>query len=115
MAEPNEPRVHDHEKLQAQFEKTVGEQAAREIHTRRASEQSIWFGLGAFGIIGWAIAVPMLAGLAIGIWLDQQLDSRISWTLTLLLVGLVIGCASAWFWIARERREIDEEKRDQDE
>jgi ATP synthase protein I len=115
MDEPRSPREPDHEKAEAEFAQAVGEKAKRELHARRAPSESIWFGLGTFGIIGWSVAIPTLVGLGLGLWLDHQLHSRISWTLTMLFVGTLVGCLNAWFWIARERQSIEEEKEETDE
>jgi ATP synthase protein I len=38
----------------------------------------------------------MLAGVAIGTWIDRNWPSRFSWTLMLLLAGLAFGCVNAW-------------------
>lgn len=81
---------------------------ARKLRARRETHRGIWFGLGMFGVVGWAVAVPTLIGVAIGVWLDQAHPSRISWTLTLLMVGIALGCLNAWLWVTRERRSIRE-------
>ena len=36
-----------------------------------------------------------------------------SWTLTLMIVGLVIGCINAWAWVAKEDKEMGETDDDQ--
>ena len=41
------------------------------------------------GLIGWSVTVPTLIGAALGIWVDKHYPSTYSWTLMLLLVGLV--------------------------
>jgi ATP synthase protein I len=69
---------------------------------RRAGRWSVWFGLGMFGLVGWAVAIPALLGVALGVWLDGRVPGRRSWTLTLLLVGLALGCVNAWYWVKRE-------------
>lgn len=56
-----------------------------------------------FGLVGWSVAIPAVLGIALGIWLDRAFPSRLSWTLTLLIAGLVLGCLNAWYWIKRER------------
>lgn len=65
------------------------------------------------GLIGWSVAAPMLLGVALGIWLDKHYPVRHSWTLSLLVVGIVIGCWNAWRWVEQEeadiRREHEEE------
>ncbi|MEZ4583866.1 MAG: AtpZ/AtpI family protein [Caldilineaceae bacterium] len=67
----------------------------------RRKGDSVWFGLGMFGLVGWSVAVPTLAFAALGIWIDRTWPSRYSWTLMLLLLGVGLGCASAWYWLTR--------------
>jgi ATP synthase protein I len=54
--------------------------------------------------------VPTLLGIAAGIWLDRLWPGRLSWTLTLLFVGVVAGCMNAWYWIERERKGSDHDR-----
>jgi ATP synthase protein I len=42
------------------------------------------------------VVVPTLLGTALGIWLDNHNPGTHSWTLMLLVIGLVIGCLNAW-------------------
>ena len=54
---------------------------------------------GAFGIVGtvgWMVVLPALAGIALGRYLDTHLNGGIFWTLSLLMLGLTLGCAAAW-------------------
>jgi len=55
-----------------------------------------------FGLVGWSVALPTLLGILIGSWIDMLLPGRVSWTLTMLILGLFVGCANAWYWIQRE-------------
>lgn len=89
------------------FETRIERKAERKHRARRMPRDSIWLGLGMFGLVGWAVAAPMLAGLALGIWIDSTWPGRVSWTLTLMMGGLFIGCLNAWFWVAQERRAIE--------
>ena len=41
------------------------------------------------GLIGWSVVVPTLLGAALGIWLDKHHPGKHSWTLALLVAGLV--------------------------
>lgn len=82
----------------------IGRSAERKLKARRTRNRSVWFGLGMFGLVGWAVAVPTLLGIAFGLWLDSHLQSDFSWTLALLLAGVVLGCVNAWFWVDRESR-----------
>jgi ATP synthase protein I len=69
--------------------------------------------MGMMGLIGWSVAVPTLLGAALGIWLDQRHSSH-SWTLALLVAGLVIGCLNAGRWVASENRKIREATEERD-
>ncbi|EKD35154.1 MAG: hypothetical protein ACD_75C02030G0003 [uncultured bacterium] len=64
------------------------------------------------GLIGWSVAVPTLLGAALGVWLDRRFPVPYSWTLTLLLIGLLLGCLIAWRWIVKEGEKIQEEGED---
>jgi len=80
----------------------VGRKAERKLRARREGRRGVWFGLGMFGLVGWAVALPTVAGVALGLWLDARFPSRASWTLTLLLLGAVLGSLNAWYWVKRE-------------
>lgn len=94
---------------EANFSREVGAQAARKLRAQRGAAKSVWFGLGMSGLIGWSVTVPALIGAAVGIWADKHYPSRFSWTLMLLLIGLIIGCFTAWHWVASEYKEMQEE------
>lgn len=99
-----------------EFVRQVGGKAARKLKAQRKASQSIWFGFGMMGIIGWSVVVPTLLGAALGVWLDKRQPGRHSWTLMLLAIGLVIGCVNAWHWVSKEDREMrddDREKKDE--
>lgn len=80
----------------------VASKVERKQHARRARQCDVWSWIGLFGVIGWSVAIPTLAGVAAGIWLDARVESRISWTLTLLLLGVLVGCLTAWRWTREE-------------
>ncbi len=93
----------------------VGAKAARKLKARRNPAQGVWFGLGMMGLVGWSVVVPTLLGAALGIWLDRRQPGRLSWTLTLLILGLVIGCLNAWHWVSKEDQEMREEQENDDD
>jgi ATP synthase protein I len=96
------------------FSREVGAKAARKLRARN-SNQGVWFGLGMMGLIGWSVVIPTLAGAALGIWLDHRHPGSHSWTLTLLIAGLVIGCLNAWHWVDKEDKEMREGQENDDE
>jgi ATP synthase protein I len=91
------------------FAGQVGLKAARKLKARN-SPQGVWFGLGMMGLVGWSVAVPTLAGAALGIWLDKHHPGKHSWTLALLMAGLVLGCFNAWHWVAKEEKAIRDQE-----
>ena len=84
------------------FAEQVGAKAARKLKARRSSAQDVWFGLGMIGLIGWSVVTPTLLGAGLGLWLDKRHPGSFSWTLTLLVAGLAVGCLTAWHWVAKE-------------
>ena len=79
----------------------VARRARRKLRARAAGKPGLWFGLGLFGMIGWCVALPTVLGALLGLWLDNAHPGRYSWTLSLLLAGLVLGCIAAWQWVDR--------------
>ena len=88
---------------EAEFQESVRRKAERRLRARRRGDEGVWHWLGMFGLVGWAVAVPTLLGIAAGAWIDRRWDGDISWTLSLLFLGVVVGCLHAWYWISQER------------
>ena len=65
----------------------------------REGDPSVARRLAQIGVLGWIIVVPMLAGIFAGRWLDRTFNSGIFWTAPLLMLGLALGCWSAWKWM----------------
>ncbi|NSW55833.1 MAG: AtpZ/AtpI family protein [Armatimonadetes bacterium] len=107
----DEPGRH---KEDASFTDVVARKQERKLWARRHRQESLWFGLGMFGLVGWSVSIPTLMGIAIGLWLDSRFPSRFSWTLMLLAGGLMVGCMNAWYWISREREIIERSREDED-
>jgi ATP synthase protein I len=82
----------------------IGRRLERRMRARQEGARGVWFGLGMFGLVGWAVAVPTLIGIALGLWLDEVAPQRFSWTLALILAGAVLGAINAWLWVDRESR-----------
>lgn len=85
----------------------VSQKSQRKMAARARPYRSSWFGLGMMGLVGWSVAIPMLAGIALGLWIDHQWPSRFSWTLMFLFLGGFLGCVNAWRWLNREGRKKD--------
>ncbi|MEM5585588.1 AtpZ/AtpI family protein [Roseibium sp. AS2] len=80
----------------------IARQARRMKSTRDHPGPSPLRGIGTFGMVGWAIAVPTVGGAFLGLWLDQVAPQGFSWTIALILGGVVLGAIMAAAWINRE-------------
>ena len=94
------------------FIEKIERKEKRKLRAQRKKGQGIWFGLGLFGVIGWSVMIPTLIGIAVGIWADRRWPGQISWTLTFLFAGIILGCLNAWYWVEKERKEIEEENKE---
>ena len=99
----------------SEFSRAVAAKVARKLRAQLNSNQGVWFGLGMMGLVGWSVAIPALAGTALGVWLDSHHPGNHSWTLTLLIVGLAIGCFNAWHWVDKENKEMREDQENHDD
>jgi ATP synthase protein I len=91
------------------FAARIGANAMRKQRAQRSGGQGVWFGLGMSGLIGWSVAVPTVLGAVLGLWLDARHPKVFSWTLSLLFVGLVVGCFNAWHWVAQQSASMRDE------
>jgi ATP synthase protein I len=80
--------------------KGIRQRGERHRRWLREGDSSVAQRLAQIGVLGWMIVVPMLVGVFVGRWLDQQFNSGLFWTAPLLMLGLALGCWSAWKWIA---------------
>lgn len=86
------------------FNQQVNRRVERKLSARKQQNHSTWFGFGMFGLVGWSVAIPTLIGIAIGLWLDRNWPGQASWTLNFLIIGVVLGCLNAWYWIKQESK-----------
>ncbi len=113
--EPNETQSNSQLGQSSEFARQVETKAIRKIKARQHSDTGVWFGLGMMGLIGWSVVVPTLAGAAVGMWLDHRFPGGQSWTLMLLVAGLLIGCFNAWMWVSKEDKAMHQTKEDENE
>lgn len=100
------------DKKERSFRGAVEVREKRKLRAEKKKQETFWFGLGMFGLVGWSVAVPTLAGIFIGLWIDIKHPGRYSWTLMLMVIGLAMGCVNAWVWISRQREAIRRERED---
>lgn len=85
-----------------EFSKEIGSKEERKLRARRERKYSIWFWMGMFGLVGWSVMIPTLLFIALGAWIDKNFESPYSWTLMLLVIGVITGCFNAWYWVKKE-------------
>lgn len=86
------------------FGRIISEKEKRKLKMINGKKRNEWFGFGMFGMIGWSVTVSTFLGTISGIWLDRNYPQSFSWTLTCLIVGLVVGCIIAWNWVIKENK-----------
>jgi len=94
------------------FANKVAQKETLRIRGLKYKDETVWFGLGMFGIVGWAVAIPTLIGIALGLWIDRTWPSQYSWALMLLIAGVVIGCINASYWVRKIRKAIIKDDED---
>ena len=103
--DPEKPPVSEEE-----FSRQVRRKEARKLKAKGRQGAGVWFGLGMFGLIGWSVALPAVAGALLGAWIDRTWPSRYSFTLMLLLGGIILGALNAWHWVGQERQKIEKDE-----
>ncbi|MEZ4962358.1 MAG: AtpZ/AtpI family protein [Saprospiraceae bacterium] len=96
----------------SELSREVASKAARKLKAQKRGKLSILGGVSVFGLVGWSVVIPSLLGAALGIWLDKRYPGEHSWTLTLLLGGIVLGCLNAWYWVDKEDKAIHKDLED---
>ncbi|MDQ2751843.1 MAG: AtpZ/AtpI family protein [Bacteroidota bacterium] len=97
------------------FSGQIAEKERQKLKALREKNGGVWMGLGMMGMIGWSVAVPTLLGTAMGFWLDKKYPQTFSWTLSWLVIGLCSGSLIAWYWVAKEDKEMHNDKEENDE
>lgn len=89
------PNAEQHDRLAEE----VRVRSERHRRWRREGEPSLGRRLAQIGVLGWIIVTPLLIGTFIGRWFDHVFGSGIFCTAPLMMLGLALGCWSAWKWV----------------
>ncbi|MGE3851794.1 MAG: AtpZ/AtpI family protein [Planctomycetota bacterium] len=100
----NDPSPDRSRRRSRRMPDTISNKERRKVAHREQGQLHFRAQLGLFGVVGWAVSVPAVLGALAGWWLDVHAPQRFSWTIMLLLIGLLVGCAMAWTWLERQRR-----------
>ena len=74
----------------------VRRRRVRDERWQREGERPLGHNLAMIGVLGWLVVVPTVLGTFLGRWLDHAAASGIFWTLSLMFMGLCLGCWLAW-------------------
>ncbi len=96
------PRADDDE-LEDEFETHIRRRRALMEQGRREKGMSFWAYVGLIGTVGWSVVAPMVLGVLLGHFIDRKSGMSYQWTLSLLLLGLAVGCYNGWRIITKER------------
>jgi ATP synthase protein I len=87
--------VMDDKQLHKSVEKQINRMRKAEKERPTLLAQSIFM-----GTLSLLFVLPIIAGLYLGNWLDDQTDDySIRWTIGLLIVGLVIGFINVYLFV----------------
>lgn len=86
------------QRLQRQVENQV-----KRIKKSRHEKTSILAKTLYLGTLGLVLVLPIIGGAYLGFWLDRMADGYSShWTLSLLLLGVVIGAVNVYLLIRQQ-------------
>jgi ATP synthase protein I len=76
------------------------ERQARRMRQANAERPTLLAQTRYLGTLGLLLVAPIVAGAYLGHWLDSRLPGySVSWTLSLLVVGVAVGAVSAYLFI----------------
>lgn len=93
------------------FKKIIEQKEKSKLLANKRKKGYMWLGLGMLGLVGWSIVIPTFLGISIGLIIDKKYESRFSWTLMLLFLGLIVGCVNVWYWISKEKKSIERDRK----
>ena len=86
------------QRLQRQIDNRV-----KRIKKARREESSILAQTLYLGTLGLVLVLPTIGGAYLGLWLDNMVDGySMRWTLSLLLLGLLIGVINVYLLIKEQ-------------
>ena len=94
---------HDVSPEKQEFLDQMKRRRERRERNKREGEPSFWQSVGAMGMVGWAVALPTALGVLLGRWLDGRLEAGHVFMVFFMLVGLAIGCVTAWRAVSEHR------------
>ncbi|MBI9113113.1 AtpZ/AtpI family protein [Maridesulfovibrio ferrireducens] len=100
----------DQKKRSDDFKRNISTKEKRRIRAEKKGQVGTLSAFSSMGVVGWTVALPTVFGAFLGAWMDYMWPFKLSWTLTMLGVGLFTGCVFAGMWMNREKIKIIKER-----
>ena len=92
----NPPGKQSH---QSKLQRSVNTEASRIKHAEKHKHSILVYGTYV-GSLGMVLVLPIVGGAYLGRWLDGfDTGFNISWTVSLIFVGVIIGAVNAYYLI----------------
>jgi ATP synthase protein I len=87
----------DSNRLKKELERRVAR-----IDRRDRRRRTILAQFGDLGMLGMLIAIPIVAGVYIGRWIDQMFAGySVGWTIGMMVLGIVVGSVNVYLYMRR--------------
>jgi ATP synthase protein I len=78
------------------------EQKAKRLETAEEEKSTILSHTVFLGTLALLFIIPVIAGIYLGRWIDEQLAGySYRWSISLLMTGIVLGCINVYFYIRK--------------
>ena len=93
---------HQQNQAQAHLHKQLERQAKR-IQKAEKDRPTLMAQTVYLGMVGLLFVLPVIAGAYLGVWLDSQQtkDYSISWTISLIFVGVFVGIMNVYLFFKK--------------
>jgi ATP synthase protein I len=78
------------------------DKSAEDLMKSRSEKSRFWHYAQMLGVGGWLFAIPVVAGAYVGRYMDRKVGGEISWTITLIIVGIAVGAYNIWYFLLRK-------------
>lgn len=110
MSRPDEPEAREPGAAKArssgggteEISSAISELEELERRAQSSRGRNLWVQVSRVGTLGWLIALPIVGGALLGHLIDRRLDTGLTFTLALLMLGLVLAGYALW----RHTREL---------
>lgn len=114
MAENKKMKVVKVKTSDHNFKKIAKNKITKKIDANKKGKKSqeAWIAVSFFGMIGFGIAIPVLAGAVFGDWLSLKFpNSQYPLALYGILAGISAGMYNAFKWIKEENTKLNKKNK----